>query len=414
MVTRSMAEAPSVLIIVQNLSVPFDRRVWSECLTLAGAGYQVGVVCPGEPGAAPHEIVEGVEIHRYRPWAPGRGPASYVLEYAYSFLATSWLLARIVRRSRVDVLQCCNPPDIFWPLGLLLRRWRGTRFVFDHHDVCPELFQSRFPDGPEMVRSALCLLERMTFRTADHVISTNGSYAAIAMERGRVDPARITIVRSGPDPSRLHLVPVDPTLRRGRRHLVAYLGVMGPQDGVDLVLDVADRVVHGLGRDDIAFTLMGSGDCYESLVRRRDALGLAGAVELTGRISDDDVAAVLSAATVGICPDPKSPLNDVSTMNKTMEYMAFGLPVVAFDLFETRVSAGDAALYVAPSSAVEMAHTLVALVDDPSRCRAMGTIGRARVEAELSWGRQAPRYLEVFDMLTGTQRPAQRAPVEVE
>lgn len=411
--TRSVAGARRVLIIVQNLSVPFDRRVWCECTTLELAGYHVSVICPAEPGDAGREVLQGVEIHRYRRYAPGGGPATYVLEYAQSFLATCWLTVRIARRGRVDVLQACNPPDIFWPIALLLRWWKGSRFVFDHHDLCPELFQARFSGRYPAIRSMLYLLERLTMRVADHVIATNGSYAAIAVDRGHVDPARVTVVRSGPDLRRVRSVVAGPARRRDRQYLVAYLGVMGPQDGVGLVLDVADHIVHRLGREDIGFILMGSGDCYPAVLQRRDALGLQGVVELTGRVPDDHVASVLSAADVGICPDPKNPLNDRSTMNKIMEYMAYGLPVVAFNLFETRVSAGAAALYVQPSSAVAMADALVALIDDPDRRRAMGATGRARVESELSWEHQAPNYQNVFDMLTGSDLPAAPEPVEM-
>ena len=247
------------------------------------------------------------------------------------------------------MIQACNPPDIFWPIALALRALEGTRFVFDHHDLCPELYQSRFPRGPKLPYKGLRALERRTHRAADHVIATNDSYREIAMRRGGKRPDEVTVVRTGPDPQRLQPGEADPELRRGRRYLVAYIGVMGPQDGVDIVVRAADIVVNKLGRDDIAFTLIGSGDCFDDLVALRDELGLAGHVEFTGRAPDELVVRIMSTADAGLSPDPKNPLNDVSTMNKTMEYMAFGLPVVAFDLRETRVSAGDAAVYVEPN-----------------------------------------------------------------
>jgi glycosyltransferase involved in cell wall biosynthesis len=264
-----------VLIIVQNLPVPFDRRVWLECQALVSAGYRVAVVCPKGSGDPAYEVVDTVELHKYRPYAPGGSKLSFITEYAYSFLATAWLALKARRTGRFAVVQACNPPDIFWPIALLLRALDGTRFVFDHHDLCPELYQSRFPDGPKLPYRALRFLERRTHRTADHVISTNGSYRDIAIRRSGKAAADVTIVRTGPDPQRLRRGPADPAQRRGHRFLAAYIGVMGPQDGVDIVVRAADIVVRELGREDIAFTLMGSGDCFSDLVALRDELGLA-------------------------------------------------------------------------------------------------------------------------------------------
>jgi glycosyltransferase involved in cell wall biosynthesis len=394
---------PRVLIIVQNLPVPFDRRVWLECRTLTDAGYDVTVICPRGKDSAPYQVIDGVEIHTYPPYAPGGGAAGFVVEYAYSFLATARLALKARRRGPFDVVQACNPPDIFWPLARWLRLRDGSRFVFDHHDLCPELYESRFPDGARLPYRGLVLLERATFRTADRVTSTNASYAQIAVRRGRKRPHHVTVVRTGPDPDRLRPAPPDPALRRGREHLIAYLGVMGPQDGVDIALAAADLVVKRMGRDDIAFTFMGSGDCFDGLVARRDELGLQDHVEFTGRVPDEMVAAVLSTAEVGLCPDPKNPLNDVSTMNKTMEYMAFGLPVVAFDLRETRVSAGASARYVEPNEVEGFARAIVELVDDPEARIVMGKRGRDRVERELAWAHQRRGYLAVFDDLSGRE-----------
>lgn len=390
-----------VLIIVQNLPVPFDRRVWLECQTLAKAGYEVAVVCPKGPGDPSRAVLDGVELYKYRPYAPGGSKASFVAEYVYSFLATFWLSLQAARKGRIDALQACNPPDIFWPIGLVFRAIWGSRFVFDHHDLCPELYESRFPDGPSAVHSALLFLEHRTIATADHVIETNDSYRGVDIKRNGATPERSTVVRTGPDPERLKPGEEAPELRRGRRYLAAYIGVMGPQDGVDIAIRVADVVVHELGRSDISFTLMGSGDSWHDLLALRDELGLGDYVEMTGRVPDETVAAVLSTADVGISPDPKNPLNDVSTMNKTMEYMAFALPVLAFDLRETRVSAGDAGVYATPNDVNEMAKLLVDLVDDEPRRKSMGAAGRARVEKELAWQHQAVRYQGVYDNLLG-------------
>ena len=396
----SPSHRPRVLIIVQNLHVPFDRRVWLECQTLADAGYDVTVVCPRGPDSLPYQVIDDVAIHTYPGYAPGGSKLGFALEYVYSFLATARLTSVARRRGAFAVIQACNPPDIFWPLARWFRVRDGSRFVFDHHDLCPELYESRFPGGPTLLHSGLLLLERATFRTADRVTSTNESYARVAVVRGGKRPEHVTVVRTGPDPDRMTRVTPDAALRRGRDHLVAYLGVMGPQDGVHLAIAAADVIVNRMRRRDISFTLMGSGDCFDDLVEQRDQLGLRNYVELTGRVPDDTVTKVLSTADVGLSPDPKNPLNDVSTMNKTMEYMSFSLPVVAFDLLETRVSADDAAVYATPNDVESYARAIVDLVDDPDRRAEMGRRGRERVEQQLAWSHQQQAYLAVFDELT--------------
>jgi glycosyltransferase involved in cell wall biosynthesis len=396
---RSTADLARVLIIVQNLPVPFDRRVWLECQTLVRAGYDVTVVCPRGEGTGREQVVDRVRILAYPPYAPGGGALGFFAEYAYSFLATARLALKARRQGTFDIVQACNPPDIFWPLAWALRLRDGSRFVFDHHDLCPELFQSRFPDGPRAFHRGLLFLERATFRTADRVTSTNASYAEIARTRGRKAPEHVTVVRTGPDPQRLQRRAPSPEARRGRAHLVAYLGVMGPQDGVDIVVRAADFIVNSLGRKDISFTLMGSGDCYPDLVAERDRLGLQDYVDLPGRVPDETVMTVLSTAEVGLSPDPLNALNDLSTMNKTMEYMSFRMPVVAFDLRETRVSAQEAARYVEPGDVEAYARAIVELVDDPEAREEMGRRGRERVEQDLAWDHQRAGYLAVFDEL---------------
>ncbi len=247
-------------------------------------------------------------------------------------------------------------------------------------------------------------MEKATFRTADRVVSTNASYAEIAVRRGGKAPADVTVVRTGPDEERLRQKAAVPALRRGRQHLVAYIGVMGPQDGVDLAIKAAAHIVHNLGRHDIAFTFMGGGDSYDQIVALRDQLELKDYVELPGRVPDETVVDVLSTAEVGLSPDPKNPLNDVSTMNKTLEYMAFGLPVVAFDLKETRVSAGKAASYIPSGDVAGYARAIVELLDDGTKRETMGRTGRARIQEELGWPYQREAYVGVFDRLTGRHR----------
>ncbi len=392
-----------VLVIVQNLAVPFDRRVWLECQSLVAAGYDVTVVCPRDADTKAYQVIDDVRIYTYPPYAPGGSAIGFVAEYAYSFLATARLALKARRGRGFDVVQACNPPDIFWPLARVLR-WRdGTRFVFDHHDLCPELYESRFAGGGRLAHRGLLALERRTFREADRVVSTNESYREVAMRRGGKSPDEVTVVRTGPDGGLLKAGEPDAFLRRGRRHLVAYLGVMGPQDGVDLALRAAHEIVHGRGRTDVSFLLMGKGDSYDELCALRSELGLDEYVEMPGRVPDEFVATALSTADIGLCPDPKNPLNDLSTMNKTMEYMAFGLPVVAFDLRETRVSASDAAAYAVPNEVEDFADQILSLLDDPERRDQMGRFGRQRVLRELDWRHQRDAYLGVYDDLTSAQ-----------
>jgi glycosyltransferase involved in cell wall biosynthesis len=400
-VLRRAGLVSRILIIVQNLPVPFDRRVWLECKALVSEGHEVSVVCPKGAGDPSYQVVDSVRLYKYRPYAPGGSKIGFVGEYAYSFLATAWMTARARRSGRFAILQACNPPDIFWPLALLLRAADRTKFVFDHHDLCPELYESRFPHGSRLPYRMLRALERRTHRAAQHVIATNQSYRDIAITRSGKSASDVTVVRTGPDPQRLTRGEAQAELRRGRRFVAAYIGVMGPQDGVDIAVRAADVVVHDLGRTDIAFTFIGSGDCFEDLVALRDDLNLSGHVEFTGRAPDDLVAQILSTADVGLSPDPKNPLNDVSTMNKTMEYMAYELPVVAFDLKETRISAGDAAVYVRPNDVREYAQAIVDLMDDAPRRFQLGKLGRIRVEQELAWSHQVRAYLGVYRALLG-------------
>lgn len=388
-----------VHIIVQNLPVPFDRRVWLECTSLVAAGYRVSVVCPRGPGDPPEQIIDGVTLYKYRPPPTGRNKSAFVSEYLYSFLATSWLTLRAWMRHRFDVIQACNPPDIFWPIAFWFRLF-GVRFVFDQHDLCPELYESKFSDRRSLLYRGTLLLERCTYGVAHHVISTNDSYRSIALSRGRRRPSEVTVVRTGPDPERMTAGPVHPHLRRGRPYLVVYLGVMGPQDGVDLAVMAAEHLVHTVGREDISFTFIGAGESLDELLALRETFRLQDYVEFTGRLPDDEVARYLSTADIGLCPDPKNPLNDLSTMNKTMEYMSYGLPVVAFDLCETRVSAGDAAIYATPNLVESFAGCVATLIDNEPLRSAMGTFGRRRVVTTLSWSHQAMAYVAVFDRLT--------------
>ncbi len=392
-----------VLIIVQNLPVPLDRRVWLESGALRDAGFGVSVICPAGPGDPPFEVLEGIRVLKYPAPPAAGGPLGYAFEFAYCWLRTAALAIGEYRRAGFDVIQACNPPDTYFALAALFRPL-GVRFVFDHHDLCPEIYAARFGRRRGALMRVLKMLERATFQLADRVISTNDSYRAVATERGGVAPEKVSIVRSGPDLDRLRRQAPVPDLREGRRFLCCYLGIMGPQDGVDVLVDAARVVVQEMGRTDVQFALLGFGDCLDDLRRRVENFGLGPWVTFTGRAGTETICRYLSTADVGLSPDPRTPFNDASTMNKTLEYMAFGLPVVAFDLRETRVSAGPAAAYVETGDPAAFAKAVVELLDNPERRKLMGGIGRDRIERELGWAHSAPRYVAVYRELLASGR----------
>lgn len=387
-----------ILILVENLSVPFDRRVWQEAKALTEAGHDVHVVCPrGTKRDLEAELeLDGVHIHRY-PLRPATGGAAgYLREYGAALFHSTRLALKLARRGRFDVVQACNPPDLLFLVGFLLKVLHGSRFVFDHHDLVPELVLSRFGDRPWLYRACLAL-EGATFGVADHVISTNDSYREIAMSRGRMAPEQVTVVRSAPDLSRFTPLPPDPQLKAGKPYLLCYLGVMGPQDGIDLALEAVAHLVHGLGREDVHTVFLGSGDVFDDSVALANELSLEGRVHFTGRVHDDVVRAYLSTADVCLAPDPLNPLNDLSTMNKIMEYMAMGRPLVSFDLKEARVSAGEAAAYATANDVKEFATLVDELLLDPQRRERMGAIGARRVAETLSWAVSRVQLLAAYD-----------------
>lgn len=405
--TASEPTGPHVLVVVQNLPVPMDRRVWLECQALVSAGYTVSVVCPRGPGEPMRERLEGVWLYKYPPPPAAAGLLGYLVEFGYCWLRTAALSVVVHRRQPFDVLHACNPPDTYWALARLWRRaTRGRlRFLFDHHDLNPEVFLSRFgqPTGPRdrVLLSALRWLEGRTFAAADHVVSTNESYRAVAIARGGLRWEDTTVVRSGPDTAAMRPVRGLPELRRPGRHLAVWLGIMGPQDGVDVVLHALAHYVHTMGRTDLHVALLGFGDSQQALERLAVALDVTDHLTFTGRVDTGQIADWLSSADLALCPDPSNPLNDVSTMNKTMEYMTFALPLVASDLTETRVSAGDAARYVPPGDTVALAEAVAALVDDPAERQRLGVAARRRAAEHLDWGPQAKAYIRAVDSITG-------------
>jgi glycosyltransferase involved in cell wall biosynthesis len=387
-----------VLILVENLPVPFDRRVWQEALALRAAGYAVSVICPRAPNyERRHEVIDGIHIYRYRPAPEAATPRGYVLEYGKALLATFVLAFKVLATRGFDVVHACNPPDLFFLIGAFFKLF-GKKFVFDHHDIVPELYEAKF-GRRDLFYRLLVFLEYLTFRTADVSLATNRSYRKIAIERGCMDPARVFVVRSGPSLERMRIMPPDARLRRGRRFLVGYVGVMGEQEGVDGLLAAVRYVVHDLRRTDVHFAIVGGGTSLEEMRVLAQRLGIADYVTFTGRVPDEIMLRVLNTADVCVNPDRVNAMNDKSTMNKIMEYMALGKPIVQFDLAEGRYSAQNASFYARPGDPCDFARKIVALLDDAEKRRLMGEVGRRRVLDQLEWRRQVPALLAAYAAL---------------
>lgn len=388
-----------VLIVVENLPVPLDRRVWLEATTLTAHGYEVSVICPTGRGWDAHrEVIEGIHIYRYpAPVEAHSGAVAYAREYLHSLV--HWFrLARRVRRERgFDVIQGCNPPDLIFLLALWYRL-RGVRYLFDHHDVCPELFEAKFGQKGLLYRIML-IWERMTFATASVSIATNESFREIAHRRGRMKPEDVFVVRSAPQIEKFEIRPAVPALRKGAGTVLGYVGVIGQQEGMDLLVAAADHLIKGMGRRDVHFLIVGFGPevpNVEADVARR---GLTGWFTFSGALYGDDLLNALNSCDIGVSPDPKNAMNDISTMNKVMEYMTLEKPVVQFDLKEGRASAGEASVYAQANDPVDFAVKIAELMDAPERRAAMGRIGRERVLNRLSWAHSAPHLLAAYDRI---------------
>jgi glycosyltransferase involved in cell wall biosynthesis len=387
-----------VLILVENLPSPFDRRVWQEATTLHRTGYEVSIICPtGHGYEKNYELIDGIHIHRYRLPVEASGALGYALEYSAALFFTFLLTWRVFLTRGFDVIHACNPPDLFFLIGGFFKLF-GKKFLFDHHDLNPELYEAKFGRRDFFYRLML-LVERLTFRTADASIATNESYRRIAIERGGMLPEKVTVVRSGPSLERMKILPPSPELKCGRKILVGYVGVMGKQEGVDFLLRAVARIVQQKNRHDVHFGLVGGGTSLAEMKALAIEFGIADYVTFTGRIPDAGMLAMLNTADLCVNPDVANEMNDKSTMNKIMEYMALGKPIVQFDLTEGRFSAGAASLYAYPNDSDDLADRILQLANDPDLRQRMGSFGRARVENELAWDYEVPKLLAAYDML---------------
>jgi glycosyltransferase involved in cell wall biosynthesis len=391
-----------VVILVENLPVPLDRRVWLEATTLTRAGYHVSVISPvGRGWTAPYEVIEGVHIYRFpEPPEAHDGAVAYGREWGQALWNMVKLSFRVRREQGFDVLHGCNPPDLIWLIALIWRV-RGVRYLFDHHDVCPELFEAKF-DKRGALYAVMRLWERLTFATASVSIATNESFRSIAIKRGGMQPQDVFVVRSAPKVEQFLPGPGDQDLRKGAATAIGYVGVIGQQEGMDLLVAAAEFLIRVMGRDDprlvdVHFVIAGFGPHLSVVVADVAKRGLSAHFTFTGPLYGPDLLAALNAVDIGVSPDPKNPMNDISTMNKVMEYMTLEKPVVQFDLVEGRASAGDASLYAGANDPIGFAVKLAALILDPVLRERMGRMGRARVLGNLSWEHSAPHLLAAYD-----------------
>jgi glycosyltransferase involved in cell wall biosynthesis len=389
----------NILIIIQNLTVPIDRRVWQEATSLRRHGFGVAIVCP-KMGAytKAYERLEDVDIYRYPLiYEAGKGVAGYFVEFVYCWLATLWLALKAYAHRPFHAIHACNPPDTFFALAVLFRPL-GVKFVFDHHDLCPELTLAKGHARTSLAYRAMLMLERMTLRSADAVIAVNESHRAIEMSRGGVPDARITVVRSGPRRGWAHVNSPHPELKRGYRHMVVYLGTMGEQDGVDHLLR-AIQTYRTIAPDDTLFVFVGGGPDQPRMKALASQMGLDPVVHFTGRIPDEELCTYLSTADVGVDPDPITEFNNLCTMNKIVEYMAFGLPIVAFDLMEHRRSAEAAAVYISENDDAAMGGAIRELLLDENKRETMSEFGRQRFRELLAWENSEQHLIAAYEQL---------------
>jgi glycosyltransferase involved in cell wall biosynthesis len=393
-----------VLIIVENLPVPFDRRVWSIATTLRANGYVVSVICPKARGyEAAEEIIDGINVYRHPLPVEARGAAAYLIEYPLALFWEFALSLKVAWRHGFDAVHACNPPDLIFLVALVYKIFGRKRFLFDHHDVNPELYEAKF-GRRDFIWRCLLLAERLTFGTADVSIATNESYRKVAFSRGRMPPDKVFVVRSGPNVDRVKAVPPAPKWRNGRRYMAGYVGVISQSEGLDLLLEAIEHIARTRKRDDIQFVVVGKGPDFETIVALAEKMGLTDRVTFPGRVDDATLFEILSTADVCVNPDRVTAMNNMSTMNKIMEYMALGKPIVQFDVTEGRYSAQEASLYAAANDPIDFGDKIIQLVDDPDRRARMGEFGQRRLRDVLAWHHQVPELLKAYDTLFDGRR----------
>lgn len=390
-----MEKERKILIIVENLPVPFDTRVWQEATTLAANGYTVSVICPvGKGYMAKEETLDGVHIFRHPLPPEGNGAIGYFREYGSALREELRLAKKIYREIGFDVIHGCNPPDDIYMVASFFKKY-GVKYVFDHHDICPELFEAKFGSTKGLLYKSQVWLERQTYKHCTFAFVTNESYRRIAIERDRMPPERVIVLRSGPKLERLRQLPPDPSIRRGYPYMAGYLGVIGQQEGVEYILQAAQYIKER--ENNVFWGIVGGGPHLEAMKKQAHAMGLDDCVEFTGRVPDEQMLRYLNTADVCVNSDTYNAMNDKSTMNKVLEYMALGKPIVQFDLTEGRYSAQEASLYAKRNDAVDMAQKIRQLLADPELRERMGRYGHERIVNELSWDNTSKALLEGYE-----------------
>jgi glycosyltransferase involved in cell wall biosynthesis len=384
-----------VLIVVENLPVPLDRRVWQEACALRDAGHEVTVICPQMRGyTQAEEVLEGIQIYRHWISDEARGIRGFILEYATALWGELRCALKAWRRTGFDVIHLCNPPDLLFLVALPFKLLGGVKVIYDVHDLWPEMFEAKFGKrGP--LYWAVRVAERCTLTLADAVMATNQSVLAAVKERGKKRDDEVFIVRTAPNKLNT-ATPPDQALKKGKKHLVGYIGVMGNADGVSYLIEAARHIVQTRGRGDVQFLLMGSGPEHAELLRLRDSLGLADFIDMPGRVTNEFLFTGLQTMDLGVACDPINDYNDHCTMNKTLEYMAFSKAQVMFGTREGRFSAGEAAHYVMENSAEKLGDAILDLLDDPARREQMGRLGHHRLSTELSWEKSVQELLKTY------------------
>jgi glycosyltransferase involved in cell wall biosynthesis len=393
-----MKRPTSVCIVVENLPVPLDRRVWSEACALRDAGYAVSVICPKGKNShtSSYEVLEGIHIYRHRSWDAST-TIGYLAEYGLALIAELYLILKVFARAKFRILHGCNPPDTIFLLAFLLRPF-GVRFIFDHHDLSPELFEAKFGGKKQIFATLAHLAEKCSFRAARVSIATNESFKEVAIERGGKSPEQVFVVRNCPDLKKMSPARRGSSLETKKVLQVVYVGFMGPQDGLDILLESIEYIVKHKKRQDTKFLLIGGGTMLPKLQSIAAEKQIEAFVTFTGQVSHNEVIDYLSDSDIGVAPDPKTPMNDHSTMIKIFEYMAFGLPVVLFDLKEGRRSAGPAALYAQPNDPIDFANQLMNLLDSGELRQRLGACGRKRIEESFNWETEKVALLEAYNM----------------
>ncbi|HLV97930.1 MAG TPA: glycosyltransferase family 4 protein [Ktedonobacterales bacterium] len=395
-----MRQVQKVLLLIENCSVPMDSRVWAEALTLRERGFQVSIIGPKGTNLDQESYVYLDGVHIYRYWSPpnSSNATAYVFEYGVAMVRTFLLSLKVLLRHGFDVIHVANPPDTYFVIGLFYRLL-GKKFIFDQHDLSPELFQTKFSDRMPFLHRPLLFVERCSYRIAAVVITSNTTMKEFAIKRGHVCANKVFAVYNGVDLNRINRVTPEPALKHGRRFLLAFVGAMEVQDGVEYLLLALHTLVHERGRRDVSLVLMGDGDHAPVLRKLASELRLDEYVHFKGWTQAKDVARFLSAADVGLVPEPQNGLNEYCTLGKTLEYMAVSKPSVAFDLPETRRVAGDAALYARPNSAEDFADKIEILLNDEALREQMGAVGRKRIDEEFSWDHTKTELLRAYEAL---------------